>query len=66
MDIGGIGFGPDATDVFMEGLYIPFLKILEEGKVNETLMAMIRANTPAADDTRRRPRAGLQRWAAGA
>ena len=22
MDIGGIGFGPDATDVFMEGLYI--------------------------------------------
>ncbi len=25
MDIGGIGFGPDATDVFMEGLYIPML-----------------------------------------
>ncbi len=23
IDIGGIGFGPDATDVFMEGLYIP-------------------------------------------
>ena len=45
MDIGGIGFGPDATDVFMEGLYIPFLKLLDEGKVNETLMAMIRANT---------------------
>ena len=51
MDIGGIGFGPDGTDVFMEGLYIPFLKMLEEGKVNETLMAMIRANTRLPIDT---------------
>ena len=51
MDIGGIGFGPDGTDVFMEGLYIPFLKVLEDGKVNETLMAMIRANTRLPIDT---------------
>jgi N-methylhydantoinase B len=51
MDIGGLGFGPDATDVFMEGLYIPFLKILDEGRVNETLMAMIRANTRLPIDT---------------
>jgi N-methylhydantoinase B len=51
MDIGGIGFGPDATDVFMEGLYIPFLKILEGGKVNETLLAIIRANTRLPVDT---------------
>jgi N-methylhydantoinase B len=51
MDIGGIGFGPDGTDVFMEGLYIPFLKLLDEGKVNETLMAMIRANTRQPIDT---------------
>ena len=51
MDIGGIGFGPDGTDVFMEGLYIPFLKLLDGGKVNETLMAMIRANTRLPIDT---------------
>ena len=51
MDIGGIGFGPDGTDVFMEGLYIPFLRILDAGKVNETLMAMIRANTRQPIDT---------------
>jgi N-methylhydantoinase B len=51
MDIGGIGFGPDGTDVFMEGLYIPFLKILDAGKVNDTLMAMIRANTRQPIDT---------------
>jgi N-methylhydantoinase B len=51
MDIGGLGFGPDATDVFMEGLYIPMLKLAEEGQLNETLMAMIRANTRLPVDT---------------
>jgi N-methylhydantoinase B len=51
MDIGGIGFGPDATDVFMEGIYIPMLKLIDQGKVNETLMAMIRANTRLPVDT---------------
>ena len=51
MDIGGIGFGPDGTDVFMEGLYIPHLKLAEGGRMNETLMAMIRANTRLPVDT---------------
>src|SRR5215468_586401 len=51
MDIGGIGFGPDATDVFMEGLYIPMLKLIDQGIVNETLMAMIRTNTRLPIDT---------------
>jgi N-methylhydantoinase B len=51
MDIGGIGFGPDATDVYMEGLFIPMLKLAERGTMNETLMAMIRANTRLPVDT---------------
>jgi len=51
MDIGGIGFGPDGTDVFMEGLYIPMLKLAEGGRMNPTLMAMIRANTRIPVDT---------------
>src|SRR5436305_6315786 len=51
MDIGGIGFGPDATDVFMEGLYIAMLKLIDQGTVNETLMTMIRANTRLPIDT---------------
>src|SRR5450631_671400 len=51
MDIGGIGFGPDATDVFMEGLYIPMLKLMDQGVVNETLMAMIHSNTRLPIDT---------------
>jgi N-methylhydantoinase B len=51
MDIGGIGFGPDATDVFMEGLYIPFLKLFDRGQINETLIAMIKSNTRLPVDT---------------
>ena len=51
MDIGGLGFGPDATDVFMEGLYIPMLKLADKGHLNDTLMSMIRANTRLPVDT---------------
>ncbi|MGB7300307.1 MAG: hydantoinase B/oxoprolinase family protein, partial [Burkholderiaceae bacterium] len=51
IDIGGIGFGPEATDVFMEGLYIPMLPLIQEGKVNQTLIEMIRANTRLPVDT---------------
>lgn len=51
IDIGGNGFGPDGTDVFMEGLYIPFLKIVDEGQLNETLLAIIRSNTRLPIDT---------------
>ncbi len=44
VDIGGV-FGSDGTDVHMEGLHIPMLKLVDAGVVNETLMAMIRANS---------------------
>ena len=44
-DIGGIGTGPDGTDVHMEGVYIPMLKLADRGEMNQTLLAMIRANT---------------------
>ncbi|SDI20085.1 hydantoinase B/oxoprolinase family protein [Bradyrhizobium lablabi] len=45
MDIGGLRDMSSSTDVFMEGLYLPILKIVEGGVLNETLMAVIRANT---------------------
>jgi N-methylhydantoinase B len=51
MDIGGLGAGADATDVYMEGLYIPHLKLADQGVMNETLLAMIRANTRLPVDT---------------
>lgn len=37
-DVGGIGYTPDATDVHMEGLYVPMLKLVDQGVMNETLM----------------------------
>ncbi len=45
MDIGGLRDMAASTDVFMEGLYLPILKIVDGGVLNETLMAVIRANT---------------------
>jgi len=44
-DIGGLGTGPDGTDVHMEGIYIPMLKLADAGTMNETLLAMVRQNT---------------------
>jgi N-methylhydantoinase B len=44
-DIGGLGTGPDGTDVHMEGIYIPMLKLADRGVMNETLLAMVRQNT---------------------
>jgi N-methylhydantoinase B len=44
-DVGGIGFGPDATDVLMEGISLPFLKVVDRGEVNRTLIEICKANT---------------------
>ena len=44
VDIGGRGFGADAHSVYEEGLYIPIMKFAAEGKVDETLVRIIRGN----------------------
>lgn len=51
MDIGGSGLSTDSTDVFMEGLYVPFMKLADQGAINETLIGMIRANSRLPVDT---------------
>ena len=45
MDIGGARNMTGSLDVFMEGLFLPILRIVDQGVVNETLMSVIRANT---------------------
>ena len=45
IDIGGIGYGPDAKDVHAEGIYLPFVKLAERGQMNRTLLDVVRANT---------------------
>jgi len=43
-DVGGRGFGPDANDLFEEGLQIPIMPLFRAGQRDETLMALIKAN----------------------
>ncbi len=45
VDIGGHCLGPDGSDVYDEGLYIPPLALVAQGRLNETLMALIKANS---------------------
>ncbi|MFL2526762.1 MAG: hydantoinase B/oxoprolinase family protein [Candidatus Azotimanducaceae bacterium] len=43
-DVGGRGFGPDANDLFEEGLRVPISYLLQKGEPNQTLMDLIKAN----------------------
>ena len=43
-DVGGRGFGPDANEVFEEGIQIPITYLFKEGKVQSELLRLIRAN----------------------
>lgn len=49
VDIGGRGFGPDARELYEEGLFIPILKFFIEGEENTTLTSVIRNNVREAD-----------------
>src|SRR5947207_1096870 len=44
VDIGGLGIGPDGRQVFEEGLAIPLMPLAREGRINDDLMRIIRAN----------------------
>lgn len=44
LDIGGLGQGPDGKSVYEEGLYIPIMKLVKAGVLNEDLLRMIRSN----------------------
>jgi N-methylhydantoinase B len=44
VDIGGLGMGPDGRQVFEEGLSIPIMSLAREGRMNEDLLRLVRAN----------------------
>ncbi len=44
VDVGGRGFGADAKSVYEEGIQIPIMKFADAGKVDRSLVALIRAN----------------------
>ncbi|MFO1171608.1 MAG: hydantoinase B/oxoprolinase family protein [Hyphomicrobiaceae bacterium] len=44
VDVGGRGFGPDANEVYEEGICIPIMKFAERGKVNKDLVKILHNN----------------------
>lgn len=44
VDIGGRGLGPDARQVYEEGIYIPLMRFASAAGVDETLIEIIRGN----------------------
>ncbi len=49
VDIGGRGFGADAASIFEEGLQIPIMKFAKRGKVDQTLIRIVRGNVREPD-----------------
>jgi N-methylhydantoinase B len=49
-DIGGMGFSSVQREMYEEGLNIPLMKILKEGKLNEELIDIVRANVRVPDE----------------
>jgi N-methylhydantoinase B/oxoprolinase/acetone carboxylase alpha subunit len=43
-DIGGVGIPGGARQVFEEGLNIPIMKLMDQGRMNEWLLDIVRAN----------------------
>ena len=44
VDIGGLGQSPDGRQVFHEGLFLPLLPLMREGRIDESVMRIVRAN----------------------
>lgn len=49
VDVGGRGFGPDAREVYEEGIFIPIMKFFERGKLDRTLINIVKNNVRESD-----------------
>lgn len=49
VDVGGRGFGPDAREVYEEGICVPIMKMIERGQVNHDLINLLRINVRCPD-----------------
>ena len=52
VDLGGLGMGPEGSDIYDEGLLIPPCKLVDCGEINELLLEIIKANSrqPVANE----------------
>ena len=48
-DLGGLGMGPDGSDVLDEGLFIPPLKLVDRGQVSQMFLDLLKANSRSPD-----------------
>jgi N-methylhydantoinase B len=44
VDIGGLGAGPDGLEIYHEGLFLPLLHFVRQGVLEESILAIVRAN----------------------
>jgi N-methylhydantoinase B len=49
VDVGGRGYGPDATELYEEGIRIPIMKWAERGDLNHDLINILRNNVREQD-----------------
>lgn len=49
LDIGGRGFSSDSRSLHEEGLFIPFARLAERGRLNDLLLDVIRHNVRSPD-----------------
>ena len=45
VDLGGLGMGPEGSDIYDEGLLIPPCKLVDCGEVNALLLEIVKANS---------------------
>ncbi len=50
LDIGGRGLAADSRSVYEEGLYLPLLKLVDQGRPVEAIFDIIRANVRTPDE----------------
>ena len=44
VDMGGVGQTPEGRQIYHEGLFLPMLRLVRAGEMNEDLLSIIRAN----------------------
>ncbi|MEM8795427.1 MAG: hydantoinase B/oxoprolinase family protein [Pseudomonadota bacterium] len=45
VDLGGLGMGPEGSDIYDEGLLIPPCKLVDRGEINALLLEIVKANS---------------------
>jgi N-methylhydantoinase B len=49
-DVGGLGFGAAAEEIYHEGLRLPICRLYEAGRINEFIIELVRTNVRAPDE----------------